>query len=103
MTSPRAQLVVTADTKEGRYVSRIYDRPEAEQLMTVIENAMRIDGDNGVTATISFITFALDGGRVTLRGRLINSVELLPIGLKDTSTYQPGPDPTLGTHSPMFT
>lgn len=79
----RAQLVVTTRTQEGRHISVVMPRGEAEALLTVIERIVTDPHPAGPPATIRFRTFgsiAAGSGEVFLTGDVILAAELLPVG-----------------------
>lgn len=82
--SDQAQLVVTARTREGRYVSVIMPRPQAEGLLETLERMVTQPSlPSGPPATVRFRTFgsiAYGHGEVLLTGEAILAVELLPVG-----------------------
>lgn len=79
----QAQLVVTTRTREGRHVSEVMPRPEAEALLAILERLITDPNQVGPPATARFRTFgsiAAGSGEVFLTGDAILAAELLPVG-----------------------
>lgn len=78
--SDQAQLVVTTRTQEGRHVSELMPRPQAEALLAVLERLITDPNQVGPPATVRFRTFGpigRQGGEVLLTGDAILAVELI--------------------------